>query len=62
MKKEFDFYIIVCRGEKLKCLEGGDVVEKLFLKIIYFLVFISYCFEDFEYNIFFLFLCYLVNM
>lgn len=50
----------------LKCLdgvvEGGGVVEELFLKMIYFLVFIDYCFEDFEYNIFFLFLCYLVNM
>lgn len=50
----------------LKCLdgvvEGGGVVEELFLKMIYFLVFINYCFEDIEYNIFFLFLCYLVNM
>lgn len=66
MKKVFYFYIIFCRGNMLKCLdgvvEGGGVVEELFLKMIYFLVFIDYCFEDFEYNIFFLFLCYLVNM
>lgn len=44
------------------CGRGWGVVEELFLKMIYFLVFIDYCFEDFEYNIFFLFLCYLVNI
>lgn len=50
------------QGGKAKSSEGGDVVEELFLKIIHFSVFISYCFEDFEHNTSFSFSCQLVNM